>query len=104
MPIYFLFDTGVRRGIFAGLGIAWLAQLSAFAALVAATRREAQMVVAGWTVGTLLRLIAVAAVAWLTLAGVLALPVEPTLIALVIGLFALLLLESAVFRYRIEAR
>jgi len=42
--------------------------------------------------------------AWLSLGGNLGLPAEPTLLALAFGLFALLLLESAVFRHRLGAR
>lgn len=99
-----VFEAQVRLGIWAGLGSAWLVQLAAFAILVAAAGRRAKLVVAGWTAGTVLRLLVLGLLAWLSLGGMLGLPAEPTLLALVSGLFALLLLESAVFRHRLGAR
>lgn len=81
-----------------------MAQLAAFGALVVAARREARLLVAGWSAGTVARLVAIGAVSGLVLAGVVAIPIEPTLIALVAALFVLLLLEPAVFRYAFEAR
>ena len=100
----FLFEPQVRLGIWAGLGAAWLVQLAAFALLLAAAGRRADLVVAGWTAGTVLRLLVLGLLAWLSLGGVLGLPAEPTLLALVFGLFALLLLEAAVFRRRLAGR
>jgi len=93
-----------RSGIWAGLGSAWLVQAAAFGILVAAAGRHAKHVAAGWTLGTVLRLGALGAMAWLSLGGRLGLPAEPTLLALVISLFALLLLEPVVFRYRLGTR
>jgi hypothetical protein len=87
-----------------GLAAAWLVQALAFAILVLFTRRRPGGVVAGWTLGTFLRLAALTVLAWLTLARILALPAEPTLIALTIALFALLLLEPVFFRQQIGTR
>lgn len=98
------FEASTRSGIWTGLAIAWLVQLMAFAILIGFARRRPQLVVAGWTVGTFLRLAALTALAWLTLAGVLALPPEPTLIALTVALFALLLLEPVFFRQSMGTR
>jgi len=100
----FLFDTQVRLGIWAGLGSAWLVQLVAFAILVAAARPRAKLVLAGWTAGTVLRLVVLGLLGWLSLGGTLGLPAEATMLALAFGLFALLLLEPVVFRHRLGAR
>lgn len=97
------FEPPARTGIWSALAAAWLVQALAFGVLLAMARRRATLVVAGWTVGIFLRLGALAAVAWLTLAGVLALPAEATLLALVVALFILLLLEPVFFRYRVGA-
>jgi hypothetical protein len=102
--ISFMFEPPTRAGIWAGLGSAWLVQAAAFAILVAAAGRHAKHVAAGWTLGTVLRLGTLGALGWLTLDGTLGLPAEPTLLALVISLFALLLLEPIVFRYRLGSR
>jgi hypothetical protein len=83
---------------------AWLVQAAAFAILIAATRRRAQLVVAGWTAGTFLRLLVIGLLAWLTLGGTLSLPAEPTLLSLVIAIFGLLLLEPVVFRHNLGVR
>ncbi len=99
-----VFESPARSGIWAGLAVAWLVQALAFAILIFATRRRPKGVLAGWTVGTLLRLTALTVLAWLTLAGALALPAEPTLIALVLTLFALLLLEPVFFRFQVGTR
>jgi len=104
LAVGFVFEPQVRLGIWAGLGSAWLVQLAAFAILLAAAGRRAKLVVAGWTAGTVLRLVVLGLLAWLSLGGNLGLPAEPTLLALAFGLFALLLLESAVFRHRLGAR
>lgn len=93
------FEASTRSGIWAGLAIAWLVQLLAFAILIGFTQRRPQLIVAGWTVGTFLRLAVLMGLAWLTLAGTLTLPPEPTLIALTVALFALLILEPVVFRH-----
>ncbi|UCF19603.1 MAG: hypothetical protein JSU87_17075 [Gemmatimonadota bacterium] len=98
------FQPPVRSGIWAGLSVAWLVQAVAFAILLAAARRRAQLIVAGWTAGTLLRLGALGAVAWLCLGGRVAVPAEPTLLALVSSLFALLLMEPVVFRLEFRTR
>ena len=92
------FETQARRGIWAGLGAAWLVQVAAFAMLIWITGRWATRVVVGWTVGTLLRLTALGVVAWLSLGEIWSLPAEPTLLALVTGIFVLLLLEPVVFK------
>ena len=102
--ISFMFEPPARFGIWAGSAAAWLVQALAFALLIAATQRRAKLVLAGWTAGTMLRLAVVGLLAWLTLGGILGLPAEPTLVALVVALFALLLLEPVVFRYRFGAR
>ncbi len=102
--ISFMFEPPARFGIWAGSAAAWLAQALAFALLIAATQRQAKLVLAGWTAGTMLRLAVVGLLAWLTLGGILGLPAEPTLVALVVALFALLLLEPVVFHYRFGAR
>jgi len=102
--ISLVFEPPARFGIWAGSAAAWLVQALAFAVLIAATQRQAKLVLAGWTVGTLLRLAGVGILAWLTLGGILGLPAEPTLVALVVALFALLLLEPVVFHYRYGAR
>lgn len=94
----FWLDGPIRLGVWAGLGVAWLVQLGAFAMLLAATLKRPSFVVVGWTAGTFLRLGAVALVAWLSLAEVWGLPAAPTLLAMVSGLFVLLLLEPLVFR------
>ena len=99
-----VFESRVRSGIWAGLGVAWLVQLAAFAALIAATNRNDKYVLAGWSLGTFLRLAVVGLLAWLTLAGIWPLPAEPTLVALVLALFALLLLEPVFFRHRFETQ
>jgi len=98
------FQAAERLAIFAGLAVAWLVQAVAFGILLVTVRRRPKLVVAGWTAGSILRLAAVGLAAWLTLSGVLALPAEPTLLALVTALFVLLLLEPVVFRYRYGAR
>ncbi len=102
--ISFMFEPPARFGIWAGAAAAWVVQALAFALLIATTRRRAKLVLAGWTMGTMLRLAVVGLLAWLTLGGILGLPAEPTLVALVIALFALLLLEPVVFHYRFGAR
>ena len=102
--ISFMFEPPARFGIWAGSAVAWLVQVLAFAMLIAATQRRAKLVLAGWTAGTMLRLVGVGILAWLTLGGILGLPAEPTLVALVAALFALLLLEPVVFHYRFGAR
>jgi fatty acid desaturase len=102
--IGFMFEPPARGGIWLGLGSAWAVQALAFGVLIAVTSRRAQHVMAGWTVGTFLRLAALALLAWLTLGGVVDLPAAPTLMSLIAALFVLLLLEPVVFRYRIEAR
>jgi hypothetical protein len=104
VSVGFMFEPPVRQGIWLGLAAAWLVQVVAFAVLLVATRRQAKNVVAGWTLGTFIRLATLTALAWLTLSEVWAFPPEPTLIALVGGLFALLLLEPVFYRYRFEAR
>lgn len=98
------FESRARLGIWAGLGSAWLVQAAAFAILVAASRRRDKLFAAGWTAGTVLRLGVVALLAWLSLANVWPLPAEPTLIALAVALFGLLLLEPIVFRHGLGAR
>ncbi len=102
--IGYAFQAADRLAIWAGLAVAWLVQAAAFGILLATVRRRPKLIVAGWTAGAILRLAAVGLAAWLTLGGVLALPAEPTLLALVAALFILLLLEPVVFRYRYEAR
>jgi hypothetical protein len=102
--VAFFFEPQTRSGIWAGLGAAWLVQAAAFGILIATTARRADLVVAGWTVGTFLRLVVLMALAWLTLTGVLPLPAEPTLITLAVALFALLLLEPVLFRHHFETR
>lgn len=97
-------DPGVRAAVWIGLGVAWLVQAIAFAILLAATHRRPKLVIAGWTAGTLLRLGALGALAWLTLGGVWGLPAEPTLLAMVAALFGLLLLEPIVFRHQFGDR
>lgn len=87
-----------RWGAWAGLLVAWIVQAVAFAALLAAAHKRANLVIAGWAAGTLLRLAALGVLAWLTLGGIWAMPPEPTLIALVSGIFVLLLLEPVIFR------
>lgn len=99
-----LFEPPARYGVWAGLAVAWLVQAAAFAILIAATSRRAQLVLAGWTAGTFLRLLVVGLLAWLTLGGTLGIPAEPTLISLVIAIFGLLLLEPVVFRYNLGVR
>lgn len=101
--IYLFFDSEVRIGILAGLAVAWLVQLGAFGVLLSASRRDARGFLAGWMVGFVARLASVGAVAWWTLAGPLGVPAEPTLIALAVGFFALLLLEPAIYRWGREA-
>lgn len=97
--IQLAFEPRVRSGIRVGLAAAWLAQACAFALLLAGAIRWQRGVVAGWTAGTLVRLATLAGLAWLSLGGVWALPLEPMLIALVAALFVLLILETVVFRY-----
>jgi hypothetical protein len=104
LTIGYAFQAAERLAIWAGLAVAWLVQAAAFGILLVMVRRRPKLVLAGWTAGTLLRLAAVGLAAWLTLSGVLALPAEPTLLALVAALFVLLLLEPVVFRYRYGAR
>ena len=99
------FDPQTTLGIWTGLASAWAVQAAAFAILLLAARRRAGLVVAGWTAGTVLRLAAVGVLAWLTLSEATTLPAAPTLLALVAGLFGLLLLEPVIFqRRRSEAR
>lgn len=102
--ISLMFEPPARFGIWAGSASAWLVQALAFALLIVATEHRAKLVFAGWTAGTMLRLVGVGVLAWLTLGGILGLPAEPTLVALVVALFALLLLEPVVFHYRYGAR
>ena len=99
-----LFEPPARYGVWAGLAAAWLVQAAAFAILIAATSRRAQLVFAGWTAGTFLRLLVIGLLAWLTLGGTLGVPAEPTLISLVIAIFGLLLLEPVVFRHNLGVR
>ncbi len=94
----------VRAAVWTGLGTAWLVQAAAFGILIASTRRRPKLIIAGWTAGTVLRLGALGALAWLTLSGAWGLPAEPTLVALVLALFGLLLLEPVVFGYRFGDR
>jgi hypothetical protein len=94
------FEPAVRRAIWVAVAVAWVVQAVAFAVLCAVTARRARLVLVGWTAGSLLRLAALALVAWLSLAGIWSLPAAPTLLALVIALFALLLLEPVFFRQR----
>ncbi|UCC82086.1 MAG: hypothetical protein JSW46_13930 [Gemmatimonadota bacterium] len=98
------FEPPARYGVWAGLAAAWLVQAAAFAILIAATRRRAQLVFAGWTAGTFLRFLVLGLGAWLTLGGILGVPAEPTLLSLVIAMFALLLLEPVVFRRKLGVR
>ncbi len=100
----FVAEPPARVGIWVGLAAAWFVQIVAFAILVAVAARRQKLMLAGWTAGTLLRLIALGGLAWLTLGGVWRLPAEPTLIATVIALFALLILEPVFFRYRLGTR
>lgn len=93
------FETPARYGVWAGLAVAWTVQATAFAILIAATSGRAQLVFAGWTAGTFLRLLVVGLLAWLTLGGIVGVPAEPTLLSLVIAIFVLLLLEPVVFRF-----
>lgn len=102
--ISLMFEPPARFGIWAGSASAWLVQALAFALLIVATEHRSKLVFAGWTAGTMLRLVGVGVLAWLTLGGILGLPAEPTLVALVVALFALLLLEPVVFHYRYGAR
>jgi hypothetical protein len=99
-----LSEPPARYGLWVGLAAAWLVQAAAFAILIAATSRRAQLVLAGWTAGTFLRLIVIGMLGWLTLGGTLEIPAEPTLISLVIAIFGLLLLEPVVFRYNLGVR
>ncbi len=104
LVIGYAFQAAERLAIIAGLAVAWLVQAIAFGILLVMARRQPKLVLAGWTAGSILRLAVVGLAAWLTLSGVLALPAEPTLLALVAALFVLLLLEPVVFRYRYGAR
>lgn len=101
--IYLIFEPDARVGILSGLAVAWFVQLGTFGVLLSAARRDTRGFLAGWMLGFVARLASVGAVAWLTLSGPLGVPAEPTLIALAIGLFALLLLEPAIFRWGREA-
>ena len=87
-----------RWGVWTGLGAAWIVQAGAFAALLFAAHRRPRLIIAGWTAGTFLRVATLGILAWLTLGGIWALPPKPTLIALVSGIFVLLLLEPVIFR------
>ncbi len=98
------FEPRTRTAVWTGLAVAWLVQAVAFAILIAASVRRPKLVVAGWTAGSVLRLAVVGLLAWLTLGEVWRLPAEPTLVALVAAMFALLLLEPVVFRYRFGDR
>lgn len=100
MMLGYAFGTANRLAIWVGLASAWLVQAAAFAILLATVRRRPKRVIVGWTAGTILRLAVLCLAAWLTLSGVVALPAEPTLVALVTALFVLLLLEPIVFRHR----
>jgi hypothetical protein len=93
----------VRSGVWAGLGAAWAVQVVAFALLLLVAHRGAGRFLAGWTAGTVLRVAALCAVAWLLLSGRWSLPAEPTLLALASGLFFLLLLEPLVFGAKARA-
>ncbi len=99
-----LIEPPARVGVWAGVATAWLVQVAAYAILLATTVRRPKAIVVGWTAGTFLRFVSLGLVAWLTLGGLLALPPEPTLIALAVALFALLLLEPVVYRYRAGTR
>lgn len=101
--IFLLFDSEVRVGILTGLASAWLVQLGAFGVLLSTARRDTRRFLAGWTLGFIVRFASVGALAWLTLAGPLRLPAAPTLFALAVGLYVLLLLEPAIFRPGHEA-
>lgn len=100
----FAFDPPARSGIWAGLATAWLVQAMAFAILIFATKHQAKLVLAGWTAGTFLRFASLAVLAWLTIGGVLNVPPEPTLLALVAALFGLLILEPVIFRQAVGTR
>jgi hypothetical protein len=102
--ISFFFESETRLGIWVGLTAAWTAQTVAFAALLATVRRRAASIMAGWVVGTFLRLLVIGGLAGLTLGGILALPPEPVLLTVAVALFVLMLLEPVVYHYRLGAR
>lgn len=104
VPISMMIEPPVRLGVLTGVAAAWLVQAAAFAILLLVTDRRPKAILAGWTVGTVLRFAVLGLVAWLTLGGSLTLPPEPTLIALAAALFALLLLEPVVYRYQVGTR
>jgi hypothetical protein len=84
------------RAVWVGTGVAFVAQLVAFALLVHC-RGRANLFIAGWLGGMLLRFGALGAVAvWVTRSGALAPPA--TLLSLVGFLFLLLLLEPLFLR------
>lgn len=102
--IHFFFESETRLGIWVGLAAAWTAQLLAFAALLAAARRRARLILAGWAAGMFLRLLVVGGLAGLTLAGIVALPAEPVLLTVALALFVLMLLEPVVYHYHLGVR
>lgn len=84
------------RGVWAAAGIAWLLQLVAFGMLVV-NRSRANLFLASWAGGMLLRLGALAVVAyWVTRSP--AWPAAVTLVTLAGILFLLLLLEPVFLR------
>lgn len=93
-----------RQGVWVGLALAWLVQIVSFAVFLLVSRRSAGLVIAGWTAGTALRLVALTVVAWLVITGRWGVPAASTLMALAGGLFGLLLLEPVVFRARLAER
>lgn len=96
-------DPSSRVAIWVGLSLAWVVQLAAFAVFLGVVRWRPRLIVAGWTAGTFMRLLALAAIAWLSVKQVWSLPADVTLVAAVAGLFVLLLLEPIVYRYHLRA-
>jgi hypothetical protein len=85
-----------RAGIWFAAGVAYLIQLAAFAALLA-VHGDAQLFVVGWAGGMLLRFGLVGAMAfWLSRSQLL--PLQETLISLVVFLVLLLFLEPFFLR------
>jgi hypothetical protein len=89
------------RSVWFGTGVAFVAQLIAFALLVYC-RRRAHLFMAGWLGGMVLRFAALGAAAvWVTRSGTLAPPA--TLLSLAGFLFLLLLLEPLFLRKGLRA-
>ncbi len=99
-----LLEPSAASAVWVGLGLAWMVQILAFAILLGVVSWRPRLIVAGWTAGTFIRLLALSLIAWLSLSRNWAFPADTTLIATVVGFFGLLLLEPVMFHVYLRSR